>query len=303
MGILFLGGYEDASCDDMLTREYGRYGTLIFWVLTHHLSCSLFGRCFPDLALKKQSLARGQTKEGFVLQAGAKVQSMLMQAVLAPIAIYISYGSATAVSVNETITLHAGTSAVGCEYWKQGALIGSIFGGWVLYQIVQLSMGWETGNAVTWAHHLLFFALSIAVPYYLVLPELTIFAVAMEISTPFLDIMLTSREMEGYNTVTTISTVLFALSFLVTRVGYFGYGLYRSLSFWQVASPEALAAVSDRINVVMTLQALFVGGYLLQLFWARQIVGKLMGIVMGKKISEEVDNVEYQDGGKKGKAE
>ena len=101
-----------------------------------------------------------------------------MQSMLDHIAFYLSYSSASTVPVTETISIHAGTSAASCAYFSQGAFSGSVFGvfgGWALYQLVQLACGWETGGVVMWIHHLLFAFIGIAVPYLFVLPELTMF--------------------------------------------------------------------------------------------------------------------------------
>ena len=53
---------------------------------------------------------------------------------------------------------------------------------------------------------------------------------------------------------TKVASLLFAVTFLFTRIFYFGYGLYRSLMFWHAPAPEALAALGDRATAVQALQ-------------------------------------------------
>jgi len=282
MAILFFGGYdEDSPCDKFWDREIARYTCFVFWVLSHHLLRLLLRR-FWSFQLSQKALQRGQTKEAFITQAAVAIQSSIVQSILGPIAFYLSYSWSSVASVSETIVLHANISATSCEYYSQGSFWGSVYAGWAMYQVVQVACGWEKGGWIMWVHHLLFAFLGLAVPYLFVLSELTLFALAMEISTPFLEFLLTFRELEGHQTLTKVASLLFAVTFLFTRIFYFGYGLYRSLMFWHAPAPEALAALGDRATAVQALQGLFFLGWIVQLVWAKTLVSKLVGLVVGK---------------------
>ena len=107
-----------------------------------------------------------------------------------------------------------------------------------------------------YAHHFMFAGISFFTPYLGVLPELTLFAITMETSTPALEIMSTLRRVEGANkTVLAATQSVFAALFILTRVLLFGYGLLRSMLFWRVADEELLSALDDRLYGMIALQA------------------------------------------------
>ena len=137
----------------------------------------------------------------------------------------------------------------------------------------------------------------------------------MEISTPFLELMLGFREIEGHETITTAVSVLFTVTFLFARVFYFGFGLYRSLMFWQAPTAEAMEGIGDRVYAVIAIQALYTVVLGQDNCTSTQLpfktcyptvlclqVGKLVGIIMGKSIFDELESIEsagYADGQQK----
>ena len=112
-----------------------------------------------------------------------------------------------------------------------------------------------------WVHHFMFACISFYTPYLGVLPELTLFALAMETSTPALEMMSIARCVEGFNgkALNLIKSV-FALSFILSRVVLFGYGLFRSLLFWRDAEEQQFYGLADRVYGLIILQVCFMSG-------------------------------------------
>jgi len=294
MAILFFGGYDPNSKCDWEYREAARYGTLVFWTVSHVLIRAALSRYWTSFQLTDFCVSRGQTRSQFILKATNSVQAGINCLLLGPAALYISYTWSSSIPVSEGIVL-VNVNETNCEYWAAGAFCGTLFGGWAMYQILQLLVGWEEGNVVLVVHHIAFTTLGLAIPYYWVLPELTTFAVSMELSGPFLELMLIFRELKGHESLTSAASLTFGICFLVVRVFYFGYGLLRSLSFWHQPPQEAIDALGDRVPAVMAMQGFYVLGYCIQLIWARTITQKLLGYFGGKSAQQQVEKLESFD--------
>ena len=142
-------------------------------------------------------------------------------------------------------------------------------------------------------HHLLFFLITVVAPLHCICGELTLFANAMEISTPVLNVMLVFRNVEGADGIATAAGVLFALLFYFARVFLFGWGLWRSLSFWWAAESAFGAGphadLTGRVGAIAFLHGLLGGIYLLQLFWAKTIAGKFYSVIFGRDKLDKLD--------------
>lgn len=295
MAILFFGGHigydANSRCDTRYREELARYAFCLCLIFTQFLFRAALTRYWTGFQLTKRSLSNGQTREGFIQMATNSLQAVVLYVVIGPLALYLSYSSASSIPASETIVAHAKISDAACTFTAQGSFLGTVYGGWALYQVIQLLMGWEKGGPMVYAHHAIFCSIGFLCPYVFVLYELTLFALTMENSGPFLEIMLVFREIEGHETLTSVGTVIFGVLFLLLRVGYFGYGLYRSLMFWQEPTTEVLDALGERVPFVIGIQIIYSLGYLVQLIWARTIVSKLFTTLAGHKIGiDEIDH-------------
>ena len=298
-------GYKGTdSCPlDPWVGETLRYSVFFGSILLHYLVLHpLWRNGWTDFTMTEKSL-KSWDRPGFIRQVSLCCQSTMLHAVLGPVSIYYAYTWASTTTVEQGVVLFSGITAESCPMWTVGVNIGSIFGGWSMFQCVWLVMGWEVGGAAMWVHHIMFAGLSFGCPYLSVLPELTIFAISMEMSTPFLEPMLMLRSVHGYEKQVDVVQALFAVVFIFVRVFFYGYGLFRSLTFWWVAPEAALLAVEDRKTVTITLQVcdcslfgclilsflqvIFTLGYIMQLLWARTIVNKSLKTLCGPKKGQE----------------
>ena len=152
-----------------------------------------------------------------------------------------------------------------------------------------LLAGWDKGVDL-WIHHLVCVALAYCVPYFMVLWEMTAFALCMEISTPVLLLMLTLRKLDGFETAVACLSAVFAGIFMLVRPLLYGYGVARSLTFWlpkSAAAEATLAAVRARWLGLATMQALFVALWVLQAYWAVGIGRKVSRALRATQSSKE----------------
>ena len=142
----------------------------------------------------------------------------------------------------------------------------------VLYLLGDLALGWAKGTLQAgWAsHHILFATVSVLQLYYKRSCFPFTWLILGELSTVFLDVrwwLIGTEQTETRSGAFMAAQVLFALSFFVTRVLLYGWGLWRLLSedpnvfadtsLWQI-TPVALAL-----------------GYALNLWWFYGIVGSV----------------------------
>jgi len=187
--------------------------------------------------------------------------------------------------------LHAEVRPESCEIALWLCTLGAIFGAWTVYQFSWLMLGWQSGLE-NYVHHTLFCVVSVLNPYSFCVFEATLFALAMEISSPALSTMLIFRQVRGtivtrfgsldYSQIETGAALIFMPLFLISRVFMFGYALWRSLQVWVVRPGIVLSTLGERTTFVCCVQGVYLAGWGLQLFWARVIVKKFLRKFGGK---------------------
>ena len=230
-----------------------------------------------SFVLTERSRSRGMTEARFVREAALNIQGFVVHGFLGPAALYLGWVNVGMQQANETTLIPPGVTTEMCTgIYTHVIFVGGAFGSWALFQISWLLLGWESG-VDKWAHHLLFTFLVYAGHFFHVLPELTFFAVGMELSTPALCVLLTFREVVGYSQITALAKIIFALQFAFCRIFMFGYGLFRSLSLWyDPPSLSFLDTLDDRKAAMAFLHALYCAGYALQLFWGYFILSQVL---------------------------
>ena len=169
-------------------------------VLTKLLTIFI-SRTWTSFVLNAEAKRRGETKSKFQLQVAINILAFCFNAVMGPAAMFcalsmVIYGDP--VQLVNVSTMH--TNAWICHKFRSGMWLGVIFTSYVLNQLCCLIIGWEEGIEKT-LHHVIFCCLGILSIYYAILPELSCFAIAMEVSTPSLIITHVFRQLEGYDSV------------------------------------------------------------------------------------------------------
>ena len=109
---------------------------------------------------------------------------------------------------------------------------------------------------------------------------LRLFVSTHKISTPALLIMLTARRVKGWESVTIVSSRVFAVLFFASRVFFFGYAWLRSVYVW-IENPTAFSSNGAETTprwVYIAIHILFGLGWALQLFWAVEISKKCLRV-------------------------
>ena len=168
-----------------------------------------------------------------------------------------------------------------CEMAEEVAWFGGLYQSFVAFQILALFCGFSW-KGVTWdtvLHHCVFFGVAWICSYYFILIELSLAAVGMEVSTIFLNLVQILNKLERWKRATVIQGKLFAASFFFVRTLFFGYCLLRTLSvtinqpeFALTSKPLAAGFLPRPYMVLCAMEALYLIGYFLQLFWLKRIV-------------------------------
>lgn len=160
------------------------------------------------------------------------------------------------------------------------SMIGAVlFAGYVFYLNFGLVVGYEDRALDNVVHHLTFLGLTITTLYYgNLFPELGLIAMAMELSTPFLTWYRMCREVKALLPYHDAAALAFAGTFLCVRPGLFTVAILRSISLWftdpAVFSRGPGAAVP--FGVIAATQGFYFLGWLLQLFWSRAVLSKVV---------------------------
>mmetsp|Transcript_26326 Transcript_26326/g.43711 ORF Transcript_26326/g.43711 Transcript_26326/m.43711 type:complete len:281 (-) Transcript_26326:169-1011(-) len=272
MGLLGRGWHGQCDADEGL-KVWLLLG-LFAWHCTSHWLCrGLLGRfSFP---------LTGRTKrEGrFVVDTAYNIQGFLLHSFCGPLALYLSWKAARPSPFTPVWPVVEDSQAPGCEVAAQAQVMGAAHTAWVLFQTLYTLTGNEHGWD-NYLHHALLLLIAVLSPLNNICGELILFGLAMEVSTPFLNVMIVMRCLEGFTAVADAASVLFAVAFIGVRVGYFGWGLWRSIAFWWL-NPKAFVGprpdVVGRLGPIACLHAILSTLYILQLFWSRMLMKKIVG--------------------------
>lgn len=165
---------------------------------------------------------------------------------------------------------------------ESAALLGSIFGALMISYLFYWCIGWDPGLEQLF-HHLTFFLVTIVLARESALPQSGTIAMAMEASSPALNAMNLVRQLEGprKETMALLFFLVFLVLFFALRCVMFGRVVLRTLYLRMLAPdgfPVHVAAWETDLVVVLWL-----AGWLLQLYWLRAIVKKLIRKFSPKK--------------------
>jgi len=271
---------------DLWQGERLRYLAFVGSLLVHTLLQSVIRGLGTGFKLTDKSREVWRDEAGFIRELSCSIISGVYMTILGPAGIYYATVAALGTSSADGVILHDGSSGLTCRVAEVATALGSFFGGNAMFQCFSLLMGWEKGGIAMWIHHISFTVLGFACPYGYIFYELTLFALAMETSTPVLQLMLMLRAVQGNEAIVGSLGSIFALLFFLTRILFFGFGIFRSLMFWTGAGPT----VGDRLSLAVVVQAFFCGGYVLQLVWFRVIAARAINHICGvksKKIAQK----------------
>jgi len=269
---------------------YILWGGLLLLFITHFIIRAILRTHWTSFTLSEMSIKAGVTREANLCDATREIQSIILSSVLGPAGAYLTWRSFSLFDnpALDTILLHPESSAESCDMVLYVCTLGATFGAWSLYQFSWLLLGWQSGLE-NYVHHTVFSLVSFLNPYNFVLIEATLAALAMEISSPALSTMLIFRQVRGsiktplglleYSQIETVAALVFMPLFLIARVFVFGYAMWRCMQVWVLQPPLVMTALGDgsySAEVLCIQQALYLGGFGLQLFWAQLIVSKFM---------------------------
>lgn len=267
----------------------------ILHLLLHVAARRLLRAWIPTVELTAEARKNGQTPAGFYLVCGGHVTGAINALVVGPLGLWAAYhflmGS---FNPSDTVFVHdyaegkddAGREPQLCRVFLVSTIGAVFFAGYILFLNVCLLTGWDWG-ADNVVHHLVFLALTCTTLHYGTLfPELGLFAMAMELSTPFKNAYLVCREVRHLEPYADDAGLVFAISFLLVRTGLFTAAIYRSTLLWLV-DPAAFwrgPGATVPFGVVVATQVFYVAGWLLQLWWSWAIVGKVWRAVAAKQV-------------------
>ena len=240
MGILGFGGWSSPCDYDDVTKM-----NVILSLFACHMVCHWPLRALVaswDLQLTERAKKK-ISRASFHRETAQSVYGFCFHSIIGPAA---GYYACSAASRTPTPLWPAFDSMAqdGCEPSKQANLLGAAFTSWALFQIVWILLGWEKGLD-NYIHHFLFLVITFVrapatrhtpaprrpthsrpprqmAPYFNICGELVLFAITMEVSTPALNVMLTTRQLVGKEGLSDAAGAVFALLFFASRVGFFG---------------------------------------------------------------------------------
>ncbi|GAB5370867.1 hypothetical protein AAMO2058_001530200 [Amorphochlora amoebiformis] len=166
----------------------------------------------------------------------------------------------------------------------------SIFFGWLLYDIVHIFEKFpHLGKLDTVLHHLAFIVCTATATTYRILPFPFAWLICGEASSPFLNIRWFLINFGCGDTMAMkLTNIAFALTFFVARIILYGIGLIDLYTHYRILlkDPPGIPLVA-----VQSLLALILAGYVLNLFWMRQITAMALRKRHIKK-SQRIENPE-----------
>ena len=277
MGIYGLGGYSSpCGFTDVFKAQ------CVIALLALHVSSHWALRPAVRAASSSVVLVAGAARSTFVRDTALNAYAFVFHSILGPFAAYCACEAVLSTPTPPSPVAESLADVGPCVAEARANIVGVLYTSWSLFQMVWIVLGWESGID-NYIHHVVFLSVSLVGFYFNVAGELFLFAGAMEVSTPPLNVMLTAQQVEGSGSAAAADKAgaVFVLLFFTSRVAGFGYGLWRSLSFWWAGSP--VADLSGREGAAALLHVLFGAGWIVQLFWARVVLGKLRGMARGKK--------------------
>ena len=144
---------------------------------------------------------------------------------------------------------------------------GAVFLGYVLWQWLVLWLRWERPSRVLWLHRLAQLVLALGCLCWRVLPRLSLCAMAQEVSTPALALLLSARRLEGWQRVVPVARAAFGALFIGSRLVWFGRACFATLAHDGFAAPWASAQPTARSALAWA----YLGAWLLQLHWGASV--------------------------------
>eukprot|EP00755_Sulcionema_specki_P019979 Sspe_Gene.70815::Locus_41850_Transcript_1_1_Confidence_1.000_Length_1180::g.70815::m.70815 len=238
-------------------------------------------RVVADVATRTLKLSKTAPPRGEVgKQVAFGVVGILLHSYLGPAALFTAMDMLPA-TPGQAAGNRAALSAAPEWYDRHNAaqVNGEIFTGYAVYITIMWLLGWEKGVDKI-IHHVVFLFLAVTLAGSNVFARLSSFAMAMELSTPFLNINLISDWFDGrlFRITHLIMGSLFILSFVFLRIGVFGYGLFTTMYHYYM--DRSIAPLPEPLAWAVLL--LFLGGWLIQVYWLGPIWSKIVG-VLGKK--------------------
>lgn len=248
---------------------------LVFWfVLFYTVSY-----CWPLLKVKESSYphennpywcAKNVTVS--LMSAAVGVVAVVAQILLMHESSYIQFGS------SNNLAFCAVDSTAGADLqqyqWSAElvAMAGLAFTTYTLSDII-ISLVHGLAELDYIVHHMAFVCAGAIIRSNCMLPLNASILLAMEISTPCLNWVLIFRHREGYSNSTMVASILFTVSFLVTRVGFNTYG---AIILW-VYREKTMPPTVPLWTAWSLIFALSVG-VAIQFFWLPPIIRALYNI-------------------------
>eukprot|EP00756_Hemistasia_phaeocysticola_P061497 Hpha_TRINITY_DN4973_c0_g1::TRINITY_DN4973_c0_g1_i3::g.51470::m.51470 len=217
-------------------------------------------------SVTRQARSRGVTEESIFKLTCMNTVAFLINIFLGPYALVVAFGylGGKSGTSHEPFTNDEQLMTDKWIDWhNHGALVGEIFTGYILFMSVMLMISWDPWGLDTLAHHILFFAAGCLLAGTSTFPKLAAWAIGMECSSPPLLIYLIARQIDGWDSLATITSQVFGYSFLFFRCILYTYG------FWDCAislmiNPD-LMPLPVGLGVVVLV--MFGAGWVLQLWW------------------------------------
>jgi len=246
------------------------------------------------------NLPRHQQEEekAFVkCQAALAMIGVPFWAVLGPVVLCMAIEFEMRYSHNNPLSFQGDIDLMDSEDLKihnQGTFIGELFLGYIVFQCIVFWQGFDKGMS-TAVHHMIFLVLAWIQVSYGVFTRIGLWAITMELSTPPLLIWMVARTVDSENMkcLSHYSSYVFATLFFIVRIIGFGYAfccLFEACIFaWDDVLPAHYKSKTGGIpgDLGVLLIALYMGGYVIQLFWAQKIMAKCCP--KKKEVEEEGD--------------
>ncbi len=196
----------------------------------------------------------------------------------AAIAAVNEYGSGEALTPARVLGDRSVLLAAGdLEYLRTteaAGFLGSVFGAVMICFLYFWFLGWDLYDKPAFFHHITFLGVTLILARRLAMPYSGLVAMSMEGSSPALNLMMLLRQLgsSGAQTATVAAFAVFSISFIYLRVWAFGKAVVQVIVL-RMSRPETFpvhvpAWESDVVVLLWT------AGWVLQLYWASQILKK-----------------------------
>jgi len=232
-----------------------------------------------SFTLNKDALARGLSLDAYRWSLARVTPGVIVWSTLPIYSIYA--GLSLAAMTDEPLILvpdhEAGNEGI-CLYSRVTCRNGCVFSAYIFYQFGKLLRGHDKGVGA-WVHHIVYSVTTFTCPAYLIGPEIVLLAVGMEASTPFLLALEKSRDIEFDQGLSFLLLILFASTFVVARIGIFGFELVRvfgaaDMAWLSGGEDDATMTASRQLVYAATVAAL-TAGWSLSVFWTFFVIAKV----------------------------